>query len=252
MGEIGAQVSSLRPYLQDLGSMRASFRKLSEMGYRIVQLQWICPGISPEEIAEGLQDSGLTSVSTQDFYEEVRTRFPYFLRLNELCGSRHLCFSGIPEKLRSSREGCIQFASEITELSKAAEDRGMILVFHPRSQELAQIEGKTASEWLMEHVPASVQMGLDLYHVNKAGLNMADWIRKFRGRMDFVHFKDEKSLPDGRKILVPVGQGDTDWEDAVSACRETGLRWIFAEQERWEKDAFVCMRESLEWLDGHI
>ena len=101
-------------------------------------------------------------------------------------------------------------------------------------------------------MPASVQMGLDLYHVNKAGLNMADWIRKFRGRMDFVHFKDEKFLPDGRKILVPVGQGDTDWEDAVSACRETGLRWIFAEQERWEKDAFVCMRESLEWLDGHI
>ena len=46
--------------------------------------------------------------------------------------------------------------------------------------------------------------------------------------------------------LVPVGQGVTDWSAAVDACRETGVRWAFAEQERWEKDAFLCMRESLD------
>ena len=38
----------------------------------------------------------------------------------------------------------------------------------------------------------------------------------------------------------------TDWSADLVACRETGVRWAFAEQERWEKDAFLCMRESLD------
>jgi sugar phosphate isomerase/epimerase len=56
--------------------------------------------------------------------------------------------------------------------------------------------------------------------------------------VEFVHFKDYCIAPDGSETLVPVGQGVTDWSAAVDACRETGVRWAFAEQERWEKDAF--------------
>ena len=40
---VGAQVSSLRPYLQTPQELRASLQKLADMGYRTVQMQWWNP-----------------------------------------------------------------------------------------------------------------------------------------------------------------------------------------------------------------
>lgn len=248
MGEIGLQVSSIRDFLQTEKDMRRSFLRVAQMGYRTVQLQWLGEKIPPAAAAEALRDAGLTSVSTQDFYETVKERLSYFVDLNHACGSRILCFSGIPEVYRTSQEGCLFFAGEIRKLEKELAPEGLVLAFHPRSQEFVRLNGRTAAEWVMENVPETVQMGLDLYHVWKAGLSMEEWIRKYQGRQEFVHFKDCKKLPDGQEVLVPVGQGSIPYEGAMRACEECGVRFMFAEQERWEKDAFLCMEESLLWM----
>ena len=127
---------------------------------------------------------------------------------------------------------------------------GMTLAFHPRAREWAPADtaepGLSCTELLLEHTPQNVTLGLDLYHSGKAGLAPDALLRRWAGRVEFVHFKDYCVAPDGSETLVPVGQGVTDWSAAVDACRETGVRWAFAEQERWEKDAFLCMRESLD------
>lgn len=48
---VGAQVSSLRPYLQTPQELRASLQKLADMGYRTVQMQWWNPEFEPELVA---------------------------------------------------------------------------------------------------------------------------------------------------------------------------------------------------------
>lgn len=243
----GIQVSSLKAYLQTPEDMYETFRRLSEMGCKTVQLQWINPGISNEVIANALKETGLYSVSTQDYYEEVTTHLEKTLRLNDLCDSTHVCVSGIPTKYRSY-EGCLAFAHKLNSLSEQLEKDGKVLSFHPRSQEFDLFDGIPGMEILMEHTRKEVCLGLDLYHVRKAGLDAAEWIKKYAGRIDFVHFKDCVHLSDGSEKLVPVGQGDTDWAPVVRACLEADIPWAFAEQERWDKDAFICMKESFEWL----
>lgn len=251
MTGIGAQVSSLKPYLQSEPELRTAFGRLAKMGYRDVQLQWIAPEIEPEIIADALAEAGLFGVSTQDYYEVVRKRLGYFLKLNDLCGSRHVCVSGIPSEYLSY-EGCREFGKELAELTRQLEAEGKILSFHPRSQEFAVFGGRTAVEILLEEAPEPFSICLDLYHVEKAGLSMGDWVRKLRDRVDMVHFKDYIKRGDGTVALAPVGQGCIDWSDAVAACREISVPWAFAEQETWEKDAFVCMEESREWLERNF
>ena len=34
----------------------------------------------------------------------------------------------------------------------------------------------------------------------------------------------------------------------LAAARDAGVPWVFAEQETWEQDAFVCMAQSLDYL----
>ena len=97
----GIQVSSFRPVLTTEDQVRAAFRKMREMGCDTVQLQWIDFSIAPETIVEAMEAEGIRSVSTQDFYQTVRERKEYFIRLNQLCRSEWVCVSGIPESYLS-------------------------------------------------------------------------------------------------------------------------------------------------------
>ena len=246
---VGAQVSSLRPYLQTPQELRASLQKLADMGYRTVQMQWWNPEFEPELVAAAVRDAGLTCVSTQDLYTAVRDDFERTVRLNVLCGSTCVCVSGIPA-LVPDTASVLAFSAELAAMAARIAPLGMTLAFHPRARDWAPADtaepGLSCTELLLEHTPQNVTLGLDLYHSGKAGLAPDALLRRWAGRVEFVHFKDYCVAPDGSETLVPVGQGVTDWSAAVDACRETGVRWAFAEQERWEKDAFLCMRESLD------
>lgn len=246
----GAQVSSLQAYLQTPQQMEETFCRLGEMGYHIVQIQWVNPEIPPETVAEALKKAGLTSVSTQDYYSAVMEHLEDTLRLHDLCGSRNICVSGIPCEF-FSEDGCMVFAGKLTAFAAQMEAQGKVVSFHPRVQEYRRFGGKTAVDILMENTPDSFQLGLDLYHLIKAGLDPDEWIRRYQGRIEFVHFKDFCHGPNGEELLVPVGQGEIDWTSSIRACKETGIKWAFAEQERWQKDAFQCMAESLAFLKGN-
>lgn len=257
MTRAGIQVSSVRPFLQTVEDVRASFQKFADMGCRIVQLQWMSYEIPPEEIAAAVKDAGLVSVSTQDHYDIVIKNPDYFIKLNQLCGSTHLCVGGIPDRFRSA-EGCRAYAKELTALAKELDKKGLVLSLHPRYMEYDRFDGVADTSVadtsipgiriLLENTPKEVCLGLDVYHVRRAGFDAAEWIEEFAGRIDFLHFKDCTHLPDGSEILTPVGQGETDWPPIVAACQKADIPWVFAEQERWQKDAFVCMKESFDWL----
>ena len=67
-----------------------------------------------------------------------------------------------------------------------------------------------------------------------------------------AHFKDARPLADGTEQLVPAGQGEVDWSGVMQACVETGVPYGFAEQERWERDPFVCLKEALCWMAAEL
>lgn len=248
--KIGLQISSLRPYIQTEDKMRETFQKVAQMGYDTVQLQWLGKKIPVQKVADALKENGLKSVSVQDFYEEVRKDEAYYLELNEACGAKDLCVSGIPEQYMQGKEGVLAYAGELTAWMENLKNQGKMpreatVSFHPRKQEYALFEGKTAVELVMEHTPQDVRLALDLYHVVKGGQDMERWIRTYGKRISCVHFKDYTVTEDGEEYLVPAGQGEIDWEGAVKACEACGVEYGFIEQEKWKKDAFLCMEEGM-------
>lgn len=245
---VGLQMSSLKPYLQTPADLRASLEKVAAMGCHVIQMQWWNPDFAPELVAGAVRDAGLQCVSTQDYYTVVKADLARVVRLNELCGSRCVCVSGIPSDTLN-RETILRFAEELAGMAARLAPLGMEIAFHPRAREwaaVAEMPGTTCTGLLLQNSPENVTLGLDLYHSGKAGLAPDMLLHCWKGRVPFVHFKDSVPDADGAEHLVPVGQGRTDWHAAVRACRETGVRWAFAEQETWDKDAFVCMRESLD------
>lgn len=239
--ELGIQVSSLKPLLNTPEQVDQVFARMAQMGCRWVQLQWIDPAVSPEDIAAALNRHGLRSVSVQDFCTSIRETLEYYVNLNQRTGGRWLCVSRIPEECKSP-QGLAEFARELEALNDKLSPLGQQVCFHPVSADFQAVPGLDAVEVLLEKLPW-MPLCLDLYHLNRCCGDMPGYIRRHAGRICMVHFKDSR---DGR--LVPAGQGDTPWEGVAHACRDAGVEYAFVEQETWDGDPFQCLQEALDWL----
>jgi len=243
--ENGIQVSSLKPLLMTSDQVQTAFEKIKELGCNVVQLQWIDPSVPIDQIAQALQDSGLTSVSVQDFYDIIFRDFAYYAALNSATGGTWLCVSRIPERLKSP-EGLALYVGELRQMQEKLDPLGQKLCFHPVSADFTAVPGINAVEYLMEHMPELI-LCLDLYHLNRNCSDMPAFIRRYGSRICMVHFKD--ALGD---TLMPAGQGDTDWTGVVKACLDANIPYAFVEQERWDRDPYDCLKEAMLWLDREM
>lgn len=243
--EIGIQVSSLKPLLRTEVQVEEAFAKMRALGCTTVQLQWIDPSVSIPAIARTLADSGIVSVSVQDFYEIVEADFSYYTGLNAATGGKWLCVSRIPDRLKS-REGLDVFVEELRQMQKQLDPLGQKLCLHPVSADFTAVSGMNAVEYLLSRMP-EMDICLDLYHLNRNCTDMPAFIRRYAGRICMVHFKD--GIGD---TLVPAGQGSTNWTGVVQACLDAGVPYAFVEQERWNRDPYVCLKEAMEWLEGEL
>ncbi len=248
--ETGIQVSSLRPYLTTAEEVREAFGRIAGLSVRTVQLQWIDKKVAAEDIAAALHKYNLRSVSVQDFYTEFCADKEYYMDLCRKTGSKDLTLSRIPEEWRNPA-GIERMAESLAKIAEELEAEGMTLSFHPTAPDYRAVDYEAAEDTLLERLLSKVpQMNicLDLYHCNKAGRSMAEMLERYAGRVTMVHFKEGKVLPDGSEVLVPAGQGDIDWTGVKNACLSTGVTYAFAEQEKWDRDPYICLKEALSFI----
>lgn len=244
--ECGIQVSSFRPVLKTPQQVEEAFARLKKMGCRTVQLQWIDLSVPVYDIRKALERQGLVSVSVQEIYEDFRKDPEYYIRLNRETGGTILCVSRIPQD-QMEEEGLSHLIGELGQLSGRLEKEGMRLCFHPVRADYRMIGGMAAFERLLQGLP-EMELCLDLRHCFLSGRSLPEMLRKYKGRVCMAHFKDGVLCPDGSDRLCPLGEGDTDWTGVVEACLETGVPYLFAEQEQWEGDPFDALQKGLEWL----
>lgn len=184
--DVGIQVSSLKPLLRTTEEVRNAFAKMRELGCTVVQLQWIDPSVPVEDIARILKDTGIQSVSVQDFYDLIRKDPDYYIRLNAATGGTWLCVSRIPERLKSPA-GLDAYIAELSSLQMTLAPLGQKVCFHPVSGDYTAVPGINAVEYLMEHMP-ELDICLDLYHLNRNCPDMPGFIHRCGSRICMVHF----------------------------------------------------------------
>lgn len=243
--ENGIQISSLKPLLKTTEQVQRAFRKMKGLGCETVQLQWIDRAVAVEDIAAALKESGMVSVSVQDFYETVKQDYEYYVNLNAATGGKWLCVSRIPERLKSP-QGLDAFVEELRQMQEKLDGYGQTLCFHPVTADFQAVPGMDAVEYLLAAMP-ELDICLDLYHLNRSCNHMPGFIRRYAGRICMVHFKDGV---DGK--LVPAGQGETNWEGVVKACLETGVPYGFVEQETWDEDPYDCLKAAMLWVEKEM
>lgn len=242
----GIQVSSMKPVLTTEAEVKTAFDHMKAMGCQWVQLQWIDPAVSIDFIADCLRQTGIRSVSVQDFYEVIRQNKPYYIDLNARTGGTWMCVSRVPDRLKT-REGLDVYVQELRDFQRELDAYGQKLCFHAVGKDFEPVDGIDPVAYLLDAMP-ELAICVDFYNIRKAGHEPVPYLKRYAGRVCMVHFKDSAVI-EGEEQLVPAGQGGTDWTGVAGACRDAGVDYAFVEQERWLKDPFVCMKEALDWLN---
>lgn len=246
--KLGFQLSSVTPYLNTAEDMQRSFQKLADIGYRNVQLQGISPDISDNSIAAALQNAGLTCIATQEDYPFGFGANPEAAIARAVCcGAKYLCCALIPREVDTT-EKLKEFSQALCRIAQKVQAAGLIFTFHPIAPDFRELDGQPVFDRLIELLPKTVQLTFCVNAAFGAGVDPMPVFAKYAGRMDLVHFKDDAPLPDGSRHLMPLGQGTHDWFPILQACRLAGVKHVFAEQERWLKDAFACAKDSYDYL----
>ena len=92
---------------------------------------------------------------------------------------------------------------------------------------------------------------LDTHWLQSGGKNPPDYIRKAKGRMSVVHFKDYKIVGGADPIeqvckdFAEVGEGNLNWPAIIEACREVGVEAVIVEQDVCPRDPFRLPEDRL-------
>ncbi len=268
---VGIQLYGVR------NSMAADFegtlKALSEMGYEYVEFAGYY-GKSSEEISSLLKKYGLKCISVHqglDFFDEAPDEKCEFLK------GFGVKYSVIPWYERSELAGSEKWEKTKERFNTAADllqKHGMMLGYHNHEFEYEKADGKYLHDYIFEAVSEDkIVPELDTCWVRYAGLDPAEAIRKYRGRVDIVHLKDftakrlgtgpvydlidgsgsdsgrPRTREDNGFEFRPLGQGMQDFAKILAACEQCGTETVIVEQDKtYDISELEAARISREYL----
>jgi sugar phosphate isomerase/epimerase len=248
---VGAQLYTLREFTKTPSDLATTLKKVKEIGYDIVQVSAIC-AIDYRELRKMLDGEGLRCVVTHTSWDQMKDEPERVIENHQAIGCDQIAVGAMPGSYRNV-EGFRQFAKDASEVARKLKEGGLTWSYHNHSFEFVQCgDKKTGLHILFEESdPSLFNFEIDTYWVQHGGGDAAEWIRKARGRIPCVHFKDMAVRPAEKgfaPVMAEVGEGNLNWPNIIEACKASGTLWYLVEQDTCYRDQFESLKISLENL----
>ncbi len=268
---VGIQLYGVRNAMAE--DFEGTLKALSEMGYEYVEFAGYF-GKSAEEIKAILDKYKLKCISVHqglEFFDENPAQKCEFLK------AFGVKYNVIPWYEKSKLAGTPAWEETKEKFNKAADlfkKHGMMLGYHNHDFEYEKANGKYLHDYIFEAVSEDkIVPELDTCWVHYAGINPADMIYKFKGRVEIVHLKDfvcenlaggpvydlidasgndsgkKKSKEESGFKFCPLGKGRQNFEEILSACEACGTQTVIVEQDQsYDISELEAARISREYL----
>ena len=250
---VGIQLYGVREAMA--ADFEGTLKALRDMGYDYVEFAGYY-GKSSEEIKNILDELGLKCVSVHqvlDFFgEDPQGAVDYLKGF----GVKYVI---VPWYDKDKLAGTPDWDKTVADFNEKAElfaKNGMVLGYHNHDFEFETVDGRYIHDYIMESVPeGKIFPELDTCWVHYAGIDPADKIRQFAGKVPVVHLKDftckqlgggpvydligtkgdtavKASKEDNGFEFRPLGMGRQDFASILAACEESGTETVIVEQDK--------------------
>ena len=246
--KIGAQLYTLSRYCQTLDGFADALARVSDMGYKTVQVSGVCP-YEPQWLKEQLDKNGLTCELTHPSMDKIRDPEKLVADQN-IYNCKYMGVSWMPPEYRDTLEKVKGFCDQFESSAFKIKELGSHLMYHNHAFEYDALEGTTIMDYICDRFPSDILgITLDTYWVQYANKDVIEEMRRHKGRLHRIHLKDMEILPNGTRRYAPVGYGVMDFERICAEAEALGCEYALVEQDEcFERDPFDCLKMSLDYL----
>ena len=265
----GVQLYSVRTDLAE--DFEGTLKAVSEMGYEGVEFASLC-GKKPEEVAELCKKYNLNPISAHVPFDSLNNLTEKTMLDFAAVGCKYIVIPYLPPELRPGTDGFNEVVQYAERIGKAAKENGMTLLYHNHDFEFKKIGDEYALDYLYRTVSKEyLETEVDTCWVNVAGVEPAEYVRKYSGRAPIVHLKDfykKEGAASGKMYKLiglddneaadeneafsfrPLGMGMQNVQSLLDAATDAGAEWVIVEQdEPWNgMTRMESIKASIEYL----
>lgn len=248
----GIQLYTLRDYIQTPEEFDKTLSRLHDMGVYYVQISGI-GDFSAEKQKEILDKYNMKVCVTHKPVEKILGETERQISDHKTIGCDSIGLGMPPEKYRGDSGKVRSLIKEINEITPLLKKSGMTFNYHNHAFEFFRLDDMacTMMDLLLEETdPEYFRFIPDAAWMHYAGENPVDILKKMKGRISVLHFKDYIINEKRERHFVSLGQGVVNLEECYKAACELGVPYIVYEQDNdWtDNDPFRAAQESWAYL----
>ncbi len=257
---IGLQLYSLRSEIgKDVRGVmqnvaRAGYQDVEVYGYNTENKFW---GLDPKQFSSLLKEFNLKSTSGHYGIDEVLRAEGNYEQLKQTIEAAHalnhtyITVPYLDEKIRKTADDYKKIAVKLNKAGELCKKAGLKLAYHNHAFEFQPMGNTSGYDVLLnECEPSLVDFELDLYWAVRAKADPVTLFSKHPGRFPLWHVKDmNRAKPEQN---TEVGKGSIDFKAIMNASKTAGLKHLFVEQENFDIDPFVSIKESCNYIKANL
>jgi sugar phosphate isomerase/epimerase len=264
---VGVQLYSVRGTMgtDPVGTLK----KLYDVGYRHVEhanyIDRKFYGFDAKGFKKVLNDIGLqmpsghTVMTAQDWDTskgDFTDKWKYTIEDAATVGQRYVVSPWLDESLRTDMDALKRFMDQMNKCGELCKAHGMKFGYHNHNFEFkTKIGDGDLYDYILKNTdPQLVAQQMDIGNMLGAGGTALDLLKKYPGRFELMHVKDEiksdtKGNMDGYDSTI-LGQGVMPVKDIVKAAKKIGgTSQFIIEQESYQgKDPVDCVKIDLQMM----
>jgi sugar phosphate isomerase/epimerase len=261
-GIIGVQLYSVRDEMEKdpLGSLT----QVAKMGYEYVEhanyVNRKFYGYTPSEFRKVLDGLGLKMVSGhtvmgREHWDETKKDFSdswkYTVDDAAVLGQKYVVSPSMDESMRNNYDDFRRYMDVFNKCGELCKKQGMKFGYHNHDFEFSEkLNNERLFDIMMKSMdPELVVVQLDIGNLYNGGAVALDEVKKYPGRFENIHVKDEIVATEGNEKYVStiVGTGIVNAKEVVDlATKIGGTKVYIIEQESYQgKTPMECIKENL-------
>lgn len=264
---VGVQLYSVRDAMHT--DPKGSLKKIADIGYIHVEhanyIDRKFYGYTPKEFKKILNDyalqmpSGHTVMTAHDWdtsKNDFTDKWKYTIDDAAEVGQRYVISPWLDESLRKDQDGLKRFMDQFNKCGELCRKSGMKFGYHNHNFEFSTKVGDSdLYDFILKNTdPELVAQQMDIGNMLGAGGIALDLLKKYPGRFELMHVKDEIKSTTGQGMdgydSTILGTGVMPVKEIIKEARRSGGTSMFIiEQESYQgKDPFDCVKIDLQTM----
>ncbi len=251
---------TVRDYTHTGGDLADAFRKISDIGYRAVQLSAVramdgdAPEVDTQTARRMMDDCGLACIATHRSWNALASDTDREIEAHHVLGCAYTAIGGIPGDYgKDGADGYRRFVRDAAPVIAKLKAAGIAWGHHNHAHEFERVapgNPHTLFDILIDEGGPDYLLEADLYWAWHGGVDPVGLMARIAGRAPIIHLKDKEVIPKDGPVIGAIGEGNLPWNTILPACQAAGVEWYAVEQDVCRRDPFDCLRSSFEYLQG--